>query len=281
MSASSGERSRVLGVVPARYGSTRLAAKPLQLLAGHPLLAWVWWRVSTMTVLDEVIIATDHPEIEALARSLGAPVVLTDAGHPSGTDRVAEVLRRPEWSDVEVVVNLQGDEPLVQEAHVARAVALVREEGWALGTCAVPLGDPALLAEPSVVKAVRAADGRALYFSRAPVPFRRDGPPDAAMVSASPFLRHLGLYSYRRDALLKLVELPPSPLEEVERLEQLRALEAGIPMGIAVVEDAAPGVDTPDDLLRLESLLAGTEPSHLAPASLASSSSNRNPPRTP
>ncbi len=271
---------RVLGVVPARYGSTRLQAKPLQTLAGHPLLAWVWWRVRAMKVLDAVVIATDHDEIEALAHALGAPVVRTDPAHPSGTDRVAEVVRRPEFADVGVVVNLQGDEPLVDETHVARAVALVREEGWALGTCATPLGDPALLHEPSVVKAVRGTDGRALYFSRAPIPFPREGGLDAARASRPPFLRHLGLYTYRRDALLAFVDLPPSPLEEVERLEQLRALEAGLPMGIALVERAAPGVDTPDDLRRLEPLLAGTEPPDFR-ASAPPSPSHRTPSRAP
>jgi 3-deoxy-manno-octulosonate cytidylyltransferase (CMP-KDO synthetase) len=246
---------RVLGVIPARYGSERLPAKPLLRLRGRPLLEWVWRRVSTFQVLDDVVVATDHPDIVALCREIGAPVVLTDPGHPSGTDRVAEVARLPRYADLPFLVNLQGDEPLVEEAHVRVAVDLVRREGWELGTCATPLRNPALLAEPSVVKAVRAEDGRALYFSRAPVPFRRDGPPDARLVSAAPFLRHLGLYAYRRETLLRWVALPPSPLELLERLEQLRALEAGLPMGIAVVDHAAGGVDTEQDLRSMERLL--------------------------
>jgi 3-deoxy-manno-octulosonate cytidylyltransferase (CMP-KDO synthetase) len=257
----------VLGVIPARFGSERLPSKPLQQLAGHPLLEWVWRRVSTFSVLDALVVATDHPRIVELCQSLGAPVVLTDPAHPSGTDRVAEVAERPEYRDFPLLVNLQGDEPLVEESHVADAVALLREGGWALGTCATPLRDPALLGRPSVVKAVRAENGRALYFSRAPVPFQRDGEPSAQALSDAPFLRHLGLYSYRREALLQWVSLPPSPLEQIERLEQLRALEAGIPMGIAVVPEAHGGVDTPDDLRIMEAVLSRLSPLFPDPAS--------------
>jgi len=254
---------RVLGVIPARYGSERLPAKPLRRLRGRPLLEWVWRRVSTFQVLDQVVVATDHPEIVALCDELGAPVVLTDSAHPSGTDRVAEVAQLPRYADFPFLVNLQGDEPLVEEDHVRVAVELIRNGEWHLSTCATPLRDPALLAEPSVVKAVRAENGRALYFSRAPVPFRRDGPPGADLLSAVPFLRHLGLYAYRREALLRWVALPPSPLEQVERLEQLRALEAGLPMGIAVVDHAAGGVDTEQDLRLMEGLLDPTSSSSI------------------
>jgi 3-deoxy-manno-octulosonate cytidylyltransferase (CMP-KDO synthetase) len=259
----------VLGVIPARLGSERLPAKPLQPIGGRPLLSWVWERVSGFRIFDALVVATDHERIAELCRELGAPVVLTDPNHPSGTDRVAEVARLPRYQDFRVVVNVQGDEPLVDEAHVEAAVALVREGPWELGTCAAPLGDPAFLDRPSVVKAVCAADGRALYFSRAPVPFRRDGAPSAEAVSRPPFLRHLGIYACRREALLRWVELPPSPLETVERLEQLRALEAGISMGVALVSEAAGGVDTPEDLRIMEARLTGQPhpptPSHASP----------------
>ncbi len=265
-------RVPVLGVIPARYGSERLPAKPLQPLGGRPLLEWVWKRVSGFDCFDALVVATDHPEIEALCRRIGAPVVLTDPGHPSGTDRVAEVARLEPWRDFPVLVNVQGDEPLVEEAHVEAAVELVRDGPWELGTCATPLGAPELLDRPSVVKAIRAADGRALYFSRAPVPFRREGPPDRALVAHPPYLRHLGIYTYRRDALLRWVALPPSPLELLERLEQLRPLEAGLAMGIAVVHGAAQGVDTPEDLRIMEGHLAG---------SLGSPNPNRSPNPTP
>ncbi len=251
-------RTPTLGVIPARFGSERLPAKPLQLLGGRPLLEWVWRRVSAFGVFDRVVVATDHERIEALCRSLGAPVERTDPDHPSGTDRVAEVAALPAYRDFPVVVNVQGDEPLVEESHVEAATALVRDGPWELGTCATPLRDPALLNEPSVVKAIRAADGRALYFSRAAVPHRRDGAPDEALVSAPPYLRHLGIYACRREALLRWVALPPSPLEGLERLEQLRALEAGIAMGIALVEHAHGGVDTADDLRIMDALLSGS-----------------------
>jgi 3-deoxy-manno-octulosonate cytidylyltransferase (CMP-KDO synthetase) len=265
-------RVPVLGVIPARYGSERLPAKPLQPLGGRPLLEWVWKRVSGFECLDAVVVATDHPEIEALCGRIGAPVVRTDPGHPSGTDRVAEVAGLEAFRDFQVLVNIQGDEPLVEEAHVEAAATLVRDGPWALGTCATPLGDPEFLDRPSVVKAIRAADGRALYFSRAPVPFRREGPPDRELVSQPPYLRHLGIYAYRREALLRWVALPPSPLELLERLEQLRPLEAGLAMGIALVQGGAPGVDTPEDLRTMERHLVG---------SLASPNPNRSPNPTP
>lgn len=264
----------MLGVIPARHGSTRLPAKPLLELAGRPLLAWVWERARQIPTLDRVVVATDHPDIEALCRTLGADVVLTDPDHPSGTDRVAEVVQRAPWDGYPVIVNLQGDEPLVEADHVEAAVALVRDGPWSLGTCATPLRDAALLREPSVVKAVRGKDGRALYFSRAAVPHRRDGEPDASALAAPPFLRHLGLYAYRREALLALVALPPSPLEALERLEQLRALEAGFSMGIAVVEHAAGGVDTPRDLPAMEARLAALARSE-APAGSGASGAVR------
>jgi 3-deoxy-manno-octulosonate cytidylyltransferase (CMP-KDO synthetase) len=202
-----------------------------------------------------VVVATDHEEILALCRALGAEAVLTDPEHPSGTDRVAEVASLPGFDAFPVVVNVQGDEPLLPEATLEAAVALVRDGPWALGTCAAPLGDPAHLQNPGVVKAVRATDGRALYFSRAAVPHRRDGPPTGDLTGAPPYLRHIGIYSARREALFQWVALPPSPLEMLERLEQLRALEGGIPMGIAVVETAHGGVDTPEDLASIAALL--------------------------
>jgi 3-deoxy-manno-octulosonate cytidylyltransferase (CMP-KDO synthetase) len=246
---------RILGVIPARLASTRLPRKPLHPLLGRPLVEWVWRRAETMRVLDALVVATDDESVAHVCREIGAAVELTDPGHPSGTDRVAEVARRERWADFEVVVNLQGDEPLLDESHVAAAVELVTEGGWEVGTCATPIRQEALRHDPSVVKVARARDGRGLYFSRAPIPFQRDGIPDGEALSGPLFLRHLGLYVYARDALLRWVSLPPSPLEEVERLEQLRPLEAGMRIGVAVVEEAAPGVDTPEDARRMEERL--------------------------
>ena len=248
-------RARTLGVIPARLASTRLPRKPLHPILGRPLLEWVWLRVSRIGALDRVVVATDHPEIAELCARLGAPCVLTDPEHPSGTDRVAEVVRHPEWAGFDVVVNLQGDEPLMAEAHVDRAVELVALHGWETGTCATPVLDLEAWHNPSVVKVARAESGRALYFSRSPIPFRREGEPSTGELAAPPFLRHLGLYSYTPAALERWVALPPSPLEELERLEQLRPLEAGIGMGVAVVDQAAPGVDTPADAERMATYL--------------------------
>ncbi len=247
---------RALGVIPARLASTRLHEKPLHPILGRPLIEWVWRRVSAIPALDTVVVATDSKRVAALCDGLGAPVVLTSPDHPSGTDRVAEVARRPEFRDYPWVVNIQGDEPLVNGGDVSEAVALVRDGGWDVGTCAAPVGDMACFRDPSVVKVARGGDGRALYFSRAPIPARRDGPPTAEDLSGPPFLRHVGLYAYTREALERWVALEPSPLEEIERLEQLRALEAGIRIGVALVEAATPGVDTPEDVVRVERQLS-------------------------
>lgn len=215
------------------------------------MIEWVWERARGMDCLDEVVVATDSREVLAVCRAAGAPAVLTDAAHPSGTDRVAEVAALDGFSSAEIVVNLQGDEPLMEAEPVAAAVEEVRA-GRPVGTCATPIREPADLRDPAVVKVVRRSDGSALYFSRAPIPFRRDGEMDGDFLQREPALRHLGVYAYRRDALFDWVGLPPSRLEEIERLEQLRALEAGMCIGVAVVTRAEGGVDTPADARRIE-----------------------------
>jgi 3-deoxy-manno-octulosonate cytidylyltransferase (CMP-KDO synthetase) len=248
-------KSRILGVIPARLGSSRLPNKPLVPLLGRPLIEWVWRRVAGMRVLDEVVVATDSEAIAEVCREIGAPVVLTSPDHPSGTDRVAEVARMPAYAHFDVVVNIQGDEPLVEEDHLERAIALVREDGWPIGTCAAPLRDPESMNDPSVVKVVRAADGRALYFSRAAVPFDRDG---AASGSGEGLgLGHIGIYACAREALVAWVALAPSPLEQLEKLEQLRPLEAGVAIGVAVVDRTEAGIDTLEDVARVEKQLRG------------------------
>lgn len=215
------------------------------------MIQWVWERARSIDCLDEVVVATDSPEIVEACRVAGASAILTDATHPSGTDRVAEVVRREGFASAHIVVNLQGDEPLMKGEHVEAAVNEVKA-GRQVGTCATPIVDPAELHDPAAVKVVRRADGTALYFSRAPVPFRRDGPMDEGYLQRHPALRHVGVYAYRREALVEWVSLPPSPLEGIERLEQLRALEAGMSIGVAVVEGAEGGVDTPADARRIE-----------------------------
>ncbi len=198
------------------------------------------------------MIATDSERIADVCRSLGAPVVLTSDTHPSGTDRVAEVADRPEYRDFTCIVNIQGDEPLMAGSDVARAVELVTDAAWDVGTCAAPISTREAFERPDVVKVVRTRDGRALYFSRSPVPHRRDGFPSDQDLRGRDYLRHVGLYTYTREALARWVALEPSPLERIERLEQLRALEDGIRIGVALVDRVSPGVDTPDDVVRIE-----------------------------
>jgi 3-deoxy-manno-octulosonate cytidylyltransferase (CMP-KDO synthetase) len=255
-------KAAVLGVIPARLGSERLPRKPLHRLAGRPLIEWVWRRVSGFGVLDRVVVATESEEVLSVCRGFGAEAVLTDAGHRTGTDRVAEVVRRYGGGEVEVVVNVQGDEPFMEEAPVAAAVRLVRE-GWEVGTAAFPVGNLAAWRDPSVVKVVRRADGGALYFSRAPIPWRRSGEPSEADLGSAEYLRHIGVYAYAPEALARWVSLPAGELEELEKLEQLRALAAGVQIGVAVVgELAGGGVDTLEDAQRAEARLLASESNH-------------------
>jgi 3-deoxy-manno-octulosonate cytidylyltransferase (CMP-KDO synthetase) len=212
-----------------------------------------------MELFDRLVVATDSEEVLAHCESIGAPAVMTDPGHHSGTDRIAEVISTPGFRGASVIVNIQADEPLIRESHLASAVRLVRDAGWEVGTCATPLPDPEMRHDPSAVKVVRDSRGGALYFSRAAIPYIRDAAEAILLTSQNPFLRHIGIYVYRRETLLRWVSLPPSPLEKFEKLEQLRALEDGIRIGVAVVDGAAPGVDTPEDVVEVERLLLAEE----------------------
>jgi 3-deoxy-manno-octulosonate cytidylyltransferase (CMP-KDO synthetase) len=246
---------RVLGVIPARLASSRLARKPLHLLAGRPLVEWVWRRVVSADLFAEVVIATDSAEVAEVARGFGARVELTSASHPSGTDRIAEVAQRPAYRDFPTIVNIQGDEPFIAPSQLAPAVELVRDGGWDVGTAATPILAREELYDPSAVKVVVADDGGALYFSRAPIPFMRDAEPTDADYARGTFLRHIGIYAYRADALRRWVQLPPGRLEKIEQLEQLRPLSAGVRIGVALVEPVERGVDTPADAARVENRL--------------------------
>lgn len=247
-------------VIPARWASSRLPGKPLLDLAGRPLLAWVW-QVAQESGADEVVVATDDARIKEAAERFGATVCMTRADHPSGTDRIGEVAATLGWPDDAIVVNLQGDEPLLPPALVARAAAALRDDGEAgIATLATPVRSLDEALNPNVVKVVCDAAGRALYFSRAPIPFARDGAEHgfASQRRHDGMLRHIGLYAYRVAALRRIVALPATTLEEVEKLEQLRPLWHGVPITVVVAAEAPPaGVDTDEDLARVRSLVTG------------------------
>ncbi|OIO55937.1 MAG: 3-deoxy-manno-octulosonate cytidylyltransferase [Alphaproteobacteria bacterium CG_4_10_14_0_2_um_filter_63_37] len=249
----------VLVVLPARRRSTRLPDKPLLDIHGQPMIVHTWRRAMAAQV-GAVVVATDDPDIAAAVRAVGGEAVMTRADHVSGSDRVAEVARgRSEsW-----IVNLQGDEPLFDPAILGRVLEPLRADA-ALGmaTLAHPLHEWSDIVNPNVVKVVCSALGRALYFSRAPIPFDRDSwghhlpRRDEPVSDFPPMLRHIGVYAYRRDFLLEWTTWPEGRLERLERLEQLRVLEAGHPIGVAVVDHGPVGVDTWDDLERVRQLLA-------------------------
>ncbi|MDY6813840.1 MAG: 3-deoxy-manno-octulosonate cytidylyltransferase [Pseudomonadota bacterium] len=245
-------------VIPARHGATRLPGKPLRQIAGKPMI-WHVWRRAVESGAAAVVIATDHASIVAAAREFGADVCLTAAHHASGTDRLAEVCASRGWADGQIVVNLQGDEPAMPAENVRRVAENLAAEPLAdLATLCVPVGRVEELLDHNVVKVVRDARDFALYFSRSPIPWHRDGgfSRDAGMPPGK-WYRHVGLYAYRVGALRRFAALPVADLEQVERLEQLRALTAGmhIHVGQALALPGI-GVDTEADLARVEQLLA-------------------------
>ncbi len=243
----------VLAVIPARLGATRLPRKPLRLLGGVPMIVRVARRVHELGVAERVVIATDSPEVLDICERAGLSATLTRVDHPSGTDRVAEVLSQPAFADAQVVLNVQGDEPFVSRDAVSGALEMVTSGRFPLGTVAAAAAAE-VLARPDVVKVVCANDGRALYFSRAAIPYLRDA---ADTESRDQLVRqHIGVYAYTRDALHEWVALRPHPLELVERLEQLRPLAHGMAIGVAFVASSGhAGIDTEEDLLRAEQLL--------------------------
>jgi 3-deoxy-manno-octulosonate cytidylyltransferase (CMP-KDO synthetase) len=234
-------------VIPARYGSTRFPGKPLAQLRGKPIIQHVWERAKQSRLCQRVIIATDDERIAAAARGFGAEVAMTRADHRSGTDRAAEVAAA---LTAELIVNVQGDEPLVDPAAIDAAVEpLAADPSIPMGTLAAPCEEVADLANPNIVKVVVDQAGFALYFSRLPIPFVREGHGDATKY------RHIGLYVYRREFLLNLAKLAPTPLEQAEKLEQLRALEHGHPILVVPTTYDSVGVDTPLDLMKVEDIL--------------------------
>lgn len=246
---------RTVGIIPARLQSSRLPRKLLLDKTGRPLIQYTWEAACRAKSLDEVIVATDSPEIAASVRDFGGRAEMT-GDHPSGTDRIAEIARRC-CPDADILVNVQGDEPEIDPAQIDTLVTLVQQHAdCKMATLATPISTLADRDDPACVKVVIAADGRALYFSRAPIPFVRDpadtpSPPLSGSSSQqTPWLLHLGIYAYRREFLLQLTQLPPSRLEQMEKLEQLRALEAGALIQVGIVDHPAVGIDTPEDYAR-------------------------------
>lgn len=245
--------ARVVAIIPARYESTRLPGKPLADLGGQPMIQRVYARAARAAGVERVLVATDDARIRAAVEGFGGEVVLTRREHRTGTDRIAEVAAA---LDAEVIVNVQGDLPLLDPDMVAAAVAPLRDDaGLPMATISAPLRTRAERDDPNVVKVVTDRDGHALYFSRSPLPYHRDGG-----VAADLGRKHIGLYVYRRDFLLRFAALPPTPLEQAEQLEQLRALEWGVRIKVIAVDGASIEVDTPRDLERARAELAATAP---------------------
>jgi 3-deoxy-manno-octulosonate cytidylyltransferase (CMP-KDO synthetase) len=252
--AHSSLNTHILGVLPSRWGSTRFPGKPLHLIAGKPLIQHVWERCQQCTRLAGILVATDDERIMQAVADFGGKAVMTSPEHPTGTDRIAEALRAvPQATHI---VNIQGDEPLIDSALIDElAETMANDPSLDMATAANPLdpADPAVR-DPNVVKVVTALDGRALYFSRSPLPFFRNA------VAGLPVLRHKGIYAYSRSFLERFVTWPPSPLEKAESLEQLRALENGASIKVLLTHDTSPGVDTPAQALEIEAILNAQSP---------------------
>ena len=242
----------ILGIIPARYASTRFPGKPLALIAGKPLIQHVIERSRLAKSLSEVIVATDDPGIREVAQKF-CRVEMTRSDHPTGSDRIAEVAAR---GSCDGVVNIQGDEPLIEPAVIdAVAVALANQQ---MSTAATAIKNPGDYENPNVVKVVVSDAGQALYFSRRTIPYLREAASRSVkeQLAAFPFLKHVGIYGYRRETLLRLVKFPVSQLEAAEKLEQLRALENGIQIAVVKVDYESVGVDAPGDVQRVEELLS-------------------------
>jgi 3-deoxy-manno-octulosonate cytidylyltransferase (CMP-KDO synthetase) len=238
-----------VAVIPARYASTRLPGKALKDIAGKPMIEWVY-RQTVKSGASEVIVATDDERIVGACRAFGAPVEMTSMEHSSGTDRIAELAQRFAWDDDQIVVNVQGDEPLISPVCIAQTARLL---GWhsqaAIATLMTPLDSETEFRDPNFAKVVTDKDGWALYFSRAPIPWPRDGGMPGVM-------RHIGLYAYRAGSLRAISTSPPCELEQVEKLEQLRALWLGLRIIVEqAAEPPAPAVDTEEDLVKIRRYL--------------------------
>ena len=241
----------IIGVIPARYESTRLSYKLLRTICGKSLLQWTWENASATHSLDRLIIAGDHLEIKNEAEKFGAEFILTSPEHSSGTDRIAEAIRE---IDAKVVINIQADEPLIHHSIIDRlAQEMLSDEELVMATVKKRIDQESEINNPNVVKVVTTREDIALYFSRFPIPFCRD------QGSRPLYYKHLGIYAYTKDFLYTFKNLPESPLEGAEKLEQLRALEAGYKIKVIETQFDSCGVDTEDDLYKAERLIAERE----------------------
>lgn len=243
---------RAVAIIPARYNAQRLPAKPLAEIAGRPMIEYVYRNAARASSVSRVIVATDDDRIAKAVERFGGTAMMTPASLPSGTDRVAYVARDLDGADL--VVNVQGDEPLMLPAMIDEAVRIVADGSTDVGTLVHPIDDRNELFSPSVVKAVLARDGRCLYFSRAPIPFVRDVAQNDWLQTHT-YYKHLGIYVFRRPMLLRFPALTPTPLENAEKLEQLRILEHGFTIRAAITQHNSVPVDTPDDLERVRTIL--------------------------
>jgi 3-deoxy-manno-octulosonate cytidylyltransferase (CMP-KDO synthetase) len=243
-------------IIPARFGSVRLPGKPLAMMGERPLIQWVW-QSAVASGAASVLIATDDERIRAAAGKFGADCLMTSAQHASGTDRIAEAVRAREFAADDIVVNLQGDEPAMPAEVIAKVAGALRDVALSdMATAVAPIESLREFLDPNCVKALRAADGRALYFSRAPVPWPRDSVVAGEPASFAGAWRHIGIYAYRVRSLLQFAAWPPTALETTEKLEQLRALEHGMHIHLVTLAHSPPaGVDTPEDLERVRAAL--------------------------
>ena len=254
---------RTLAVLPSRYQASRFPGKPLALIAGRPMIQWAWEAAAGAAGVDLAVVATDDPRIRAVVEGFGGRVAMTDPALPSGTDRVAAAVAAME-ERFDVILNLQGDEPAMHPGTIAAVVELMqRDPALAMGTAACSFRSAEELFNPNAVKVVTDDAGRALYFSRSPIPYLRNS--QVFQADFRPWLRpeqlalfqlHLGIYAYRPEALLRFTQLPPHPLEKLEMLEQLRALAAGMAIGVARTPHFSLGVDVPGDIPAVEAMLA-------------------------
>ncbi len=243
---------KVLGIIPSRFGSSRFPGKPLAILAGKPLVAWVVEAAKKASSLDDVLVATDDERISQAVAEFGGKAVMTPSELPSGTDRIA--CAAGDFADDDILVNIQGDEPLIDPELINRLVSKLKTDNrWSMATAVTPIKSKDDLNAKTIVKVVLDRDDGALYFSRAPIPCDRDNEPD---IDSSLYVRHLGIYAYRGEFLRRFVSEKPCSLEQTEKLEQLRALWMGAKIAVVRTNDEGVGVDTVEDAKRVEKILA-------------------------